>query len=211
MPVAPLGIVMKIGNYLILILLSGPFAAQANADIDAKMQQCNGCHGENGVSQWTDVPTIAGLAEFTHADALFVYRDSDRPCADSEYRSGDTSLPATNMCDLAAELSDDQIDEIAAAYAELPYVKAKQDFDAELAAAGEVIHEQHCDRCHADAGMDPEDEAGMLGGQMTGYLRQTFVDYASGDRDQDKKMKEKLDALSADDVTALLHYYASQQ
>lgn len=202
---------MKIGNYWILLTLLGMFAAQANADTDAVMQQCNACHGENGVSQWTDVPTIAGLAEFTHADALFVYRDGDRPCADSKFRLGDTSLPATNMCDISADLSDEQIDEIAAAYAELPYVKAKQDFDAELAAAGEAIHEQQCDRCHADAGMDVEDEAGMLGGQLTGYLRQAFVDYAAGDRDQDKKMKEKMDALSDDDVTALLHYYASQQ
>lgn len=202
---------MKFGNYLILITLSGLLAGQASADTDAIVEQCNACHGENGVSQWTDVPTIAGLAEFTHADALFVYRDGERPCADSEYRRGDTGLPATNMCDIAAELSDDQIDDIAAAYAELPYAKAKQDFDPGLAAAGEALHEQQCDRCHADAGMDPEDEAGMLGGQLTGYLRQTFVDYAAGDRDQDKKMKEKMDALSDDDVTALLNYYASQQ
>ena len=31
---------------------------------------------------------------------------------------------------------------------------------AGLAAAGEAIHDKQCDRCHADAGMDPEDEAG---------------------------------------------------
>jgi cytochrome c553 len=43
------------------------------------------------------------------------------------------------------------------------------------------------------------------------YLENSFADYLSGDRPQDKKMKEKLDALSADDVKALVHYYASQQ
>ena len=44
-----------------------------------------------------------------------------------------------------------------------------------------------------------------------GYLEATFAEYGSGARIQDKKMKEKMDALSADDVKALIHYYASQQ
>lgn len=181
------------------------------AHIGAIVESCDGCHGDNGVSQWSDVPTIAGLAEFVHADALFVYRDGDRPCADNDYRQGDTSRPATNMCDIAATLSDDEIETIAAMYAALPYVKATQEFDAELAKAGEAVHKQHCDRCHADAGMDPEDEAGMLGGQWTEYLRNTFDEYSSGERDQLEKMKEKMDLVSDDDIEALLHYYASQQ
>ena len=44
-----------------------------------------------------------------------------------------------------------------------------------------------------------------------GYLEASFADYLSGDRDTDKKMKEKLAELSADDINALLHFYASQQ
>ena len=44
-----------------------------------------------------------------------------------------------------------------------------------------------------------------------GYMRGAFEQYAAGERPQDKKMKEKMDPLSADDVEALLHYYASQQ
>ncbi len=185
--------------------------ALAAADLDALMQDCNGCHGDNGVSQWSDVPTIAGLAELVHVDALYIYQDEARPCAESEYRQGDTSRAATTMCAIAAELSEDQIDELAAAYAELPYVAAAQDVDAGLAAAGEAVHNKLCDRCHTDAGMNADDEAGMLGGQQMGYLRTTFAQYADGSRDQPKKMKEKMDELSADDVEALIHYYGSQQ
>ena len=44
-----------------------------------------------------------------------------------------------------------------------------------------------------------------------GYLRTSFEQYAAGERPQDTKMQEKMDPLSADDVEALLHYYASQQ
>ena len=43
------------------------------------------------------------------------------------------------------------------------------------------------------------------------YLQVTFADYASGDREQPKKMKDKMDLLSDADVVALLNYYASQQ
>ena len=181
------------------------------ADIDALMENCNGCHGDDGVSQSTDVPTIAGLAEFVHVDALYIYQDEARPCAESEYRQGDTSRPATSMCAIAAELSEDDIDALAAAYAELPYVKATQEFDAALAATGEGLHKQHCDKCHSDAGTNPEDEAGMLGGQQMGYLATTFEEYAAGTREQPGKMKEKLDALSGDDIKALVHYYGSIQ
>ena len=181
------------------------------ADVDALMEDCNGCHGDNGVSQWTDVPTIAGLAEFVHVDALYIYQEEARPCAESEYRQGDTSRPAKTMCAIAQELSEDDIDEIAAAYAELPYVKATQEFDAALAATGEGVHKAHCDKCHSDAGTNVDDEAGYLGGQMMGYLRTTFEQYADGSREQPGKMKEKLDALSADEIEALVHYYGSIQ
>jgi sulfide dehydrogenase cytochrome subunit len=183
----------------------------AVADVAATMDHCDDCHGDNGVSQWTDVPTIGGVAEFVHSDALYIYRDKERPCADSAYRQGDTSRPETNMCAIAADMSDDDIEAIAAAYAEKPYVKAKQEFDAALATAGQAIHEEHCDRCHSDGGTNVDDEAGMLGGQMMGYLETAFAEYASGDREQPNKMKAKLDPLSGDDIKALVQYYASQQ
>jgi len=196
--------------YLATALLSMAFSS-ANADIDSLMKGCNDCHGDGGVSQWSDVPTIAGLAEFVHVDALYIYQDEARPCADSEYRQGDTSRPATTMCAIAADLSEDDIDELAAAYAELPYTKASQDFDAALAASGEGVHNQHCDKCHSDAGTNPEDEAGMLGGQQMGYLQDSFDQYAADSREQPGKMKDKMDLLSADDVAALVNYYGSIQ
>lgn len=181
------------------------------ADVDSLMQGCNDCHGDQGVSQWTDVPTIAGLAEFVHSDALYIYRDKERPCADSAYRQGDTSRAETNMCAIAEQLSDDDIDALAAAYAELPYVPATQEFDAALAEKGKAVHDKGCDRCHSKGGTDPEDEAGMLGGQQLGYLRTTFAEYADGSRYQPEKMEEAMSQLSADDVEALLNYYASIQ
>ncbi len=198
-------------TYLAAALFSMTFSAANAGDLDAMMQGCNDCHGDNGVSQWADVPTIAGLAEFVHVDALYVYQDEARPCGESDYRQGDTSRPATTMCAIAADLSEDDIDALAAAYAELPYVKAKQDFDAGLAAAGEALHDEHCDKCHSDAGTNPDDEAGMLGGQQMGFVQTSFEQYIAGTREQPKKMKEKMNLLSDEDVKALVNYYGSVQ
>jgi len=200
-------------QYSIFILataLAAPLSASA-ADVDALMKDCNGCHGDNGVSKWADVPTIGGLAEFVHSDALYFFRDGERPCSKSKYRQGDTSRPETDMCAVAKKLSDEQIDALAAAYAALPYVRAKQDFDAALAAKGKAIHEERCGRCHSDGGTNVDDEAGMLGGQSMGYLEEQLGHYRAGEREQPKKMEENIAELSDDDVKALVNYYGSEQ
>jgi sulfide dehydrogenase cytochrome subunit len=203
---------MKILTCKAISLTLGLFvSAVAWGDISSIVDDCNGCHGDDGASQWTDVPTIAGVPEFVHADALYFFRDEARPCSEVEYRQGDTSKAATTMCAVVADLGDDVLDEVAAYYFGLPFVAAKQEFDADLAAAGKALHDAQCDRCHSEGGSNPDDEAGILAGQWIGYLDATFAQYASGDREQPKKMQEKMDALSADDVKALVHYYASQQ
>ena len=76
---------------------------------------------------------------------------------------------------------------LAAEYGNMDWVKAKQEFDAAKASAGEAVHMKACDRCHSDAGTNPDDEASMLGGQQMGYLRTTFEQYAAGTREQPKK------------------------
>lgn len=197
---------------IVISLTLGLFASAAMAgDMDAIVENCNGCHGNDGVSQWTDVPTIAGIPEFVHADALYIFRDEARPCTETQYKQGDTSKPATTMCAVTADLDDDTIDEVAAYYAGLPFVPAKQDFDAALAEAGKAIHDAECDRCHSEGGSNPDDEASILSGQQIGYLMDTFAEYRAGEREQPQKMEEKVSALSDDDVKALVHYYASQQ
>ena len=202
---------MKAYKVLVVTAMAACFSVASASDIDSMMKECNSCHGDNGVSQWGDVPTIAGIDAFGIADGLFMYRDEERPCAESKYRQGDTSRAPTTMCAVTADLSDDDIEALGDAYSELSFVAATQDFDAALAEAGAVIHKQQCDKCHSDGGANVDDEASILAGQQMAYIENTFAWYLADERPQDKKMKEKMDALSADDVTALIHYYASQQ
>ena len=202
---------MRASKYLFLTAMLAIFSAASATDMDTIVKGCDDCHGDNGVSQWADVPTIAGMPEYVHSDALFAYRDNTRPCSESKYRQGDTGRPATTMCEAVADLDDATLEDIALKYFELPFVAAQQEFDAGLAAAGKVVHDAKCDKCHSEGGSNPDDEAGILAGQWMDYLANSFAEYASGDREQPKKMKEKMDELSAADETALLHYYASQQ
>ena len=192
----------------VAIFLGGPAIA---GELDALVENCNSCHGDNGVSRWSDVPTIAGIDPFVHSEALYIYRDQARPCTESKFRQGDTERPATSMCDIASALSDTTIKALAEHYAALPFVPAKQGFDAALAATGKIVHERECARCHSDGGSNADDEASILAGQWMDYLKLAFAEFASGDREQLERMQEKMDLLSAADVEALLHYYASQQ
>ena len=178
-------------------------------EIDALVAICDGCHGINGVSEWADMPSIAGISEFVHGDALIAYQDSARPCEQSTFRIGDTSRPPTNMCVMTRHMSAVQIEALAAYYAAQPFVPAVQEFDKTLAEQGAKIHQKECEICHSDGGANPEDDASIIKGQWTAYMRRTFSEYAHGTREQPGRMKEKMDALDPDAIDALIHFYAS--
>ncbi len=184
----------------------------ASADVLDDIDQCNSCHGEDGVSTESDVPTIAGASAFVLEEYMFQYLEDSRPCRESKYRSGDTERPATDMCAIAKDLGEDEIPEIAEYYSGKEFVAAKQEFDAAKAAIGKKVHRRECEKCHSDGGSYADDDAGLLAGQWMPYLEQVFADYAAGDRDMmEKKMKTKMDGLDAESIDALVHYYASMQ
>lgn len=188
------------------------FSLPAGADLADVARECDQCHGNDGVSTENDVPTIAGMSAFVLEDYLLTYQDEGRPCHETEYRSDDTERPATSMCEIAAELSEDEIAAIAEHYAGKPFVPAKQPFDAAKATAGASIHKRDCEKCHTENGSNPDDDAGLMAGQWMPYLQQVFEDYSSGEREMvEKKMQEKFDPLSDEEKEALIHFYGSLQ
>ena len=186
-------------------------AGTATADVAALVKDCEGCHGNNGVSTWSDVPTIAGLSAGVHGDYLISYKNKERPCTKSKYRQGDTKRPETDMCTVAGKLSDKDMEALAAHFAGKAFVAAKQPFDAAKAAAGKAVHMRACEKCHTGGGKDADADASILAGQQSVYLKRAMEEFASGARPQPKKMKEKLVGLKPADIDAVLYYYASQQ
>lgn len=179
------------------------------ADVTKVLKDCESCHGTNGVSEWSDVPTIAGISAGVHGDYLLTYREEGRPCVKSKFRQGDTTRPETDMCAMTAKLSDAEIESLAAHFSAKPFVAAKQEADAAKAAAGKKLHARDCEKCHTGGGRDADADASILAGQWMPYLEHAFKYFASGERPQPKKMKEKLDKLQPADIEALVHYYGS--
>jgi len=116
------------------------------------------------------------------------------------------------MCETVASLSESEIEELANHYAKMNRISSGEDFNARLAKVGELIHQEHCAKCHVLP--DNEDVESALGiplhGQRAAYLRLALGAYFSGDRDTlVPVMAEKLEQLDADKIEALVNYYAS--
>jgi sulfide dehydrogenase cytochrome subunit len=198
-----------LGTILMLgLLVLGDAGAAAVDDMAAK---CAECHGKDGLSSEPTVPIIAGYSDFYIIDTMGLYKDDARPCPETEFKDGPDKGKKTDMCKIAKDLSDDDVEALATYYAGKPFVPAKQDFDADKAALGEEVHERHCKKCHEDGGSSPEDDAGILAGQWKPYLEHTFKTFASGEREMPKKMKPKFEKLDQSEIEALINYYVSQQ
>ncbi len=191
------------------LLAASMLSGAAFADTAALVKDCDGCHGDNGASRWDDMPTIAGISVVVHSDYLVAYQGKERPCTKSKYRQGDTKRAETDMCAVAKKLSEAEIQALAEHYAAKPFVPAKQSFDAAKAAVGKALHKKDCEKCHTGGGKNADEDAGILAGQQRGYLKTAMDEFMSGKRPQDKSMKKKMSPLKADDLAALIEFYAS--
>jgi len=196
---------------IILLTICYPAILVQAADLDKLAANCEQCHGKDGVSTEPKIPTIAGMSSTYITDSIAAYLDKSRPCDDIKIPSGEHKGDTSNMCKSVEKLSEEETDMLAQHYAGKAFVRAKQKFDADLAATGKSIHEVNCKKCHEDGGSSPDDDAGYLAGQWMPYLEDQFEEYGKGERVQPKKMQPKLEKLSKDDIKALLHYYASFQ
>ena len=50
-------------------------ASLARADVMDDIDECDGCHGKDGVSMEGDVPTIAGISAFAIEEYMYEFRD----------------------------------------------------------------------------------------------------------------------------------------
>jgi len=180
------------------------------AGLDLLTGQCSACHGAQGASTEADVPTIAGQSAGYIAGSLRSFRDYERSCPRSAYRHGDTSRPATTMCEIAAAISDEDIDALGAYYSEQVFVSASQSFSQELVAAGEELYVENCMSCHPQGGSVAE-RGPILAGQWTPYLRHAMDQAMSGEHLVPPFMEQSLLDLSEQQIDALLSFFASRQ
>jgi sulfide dehydrogenase cytochrome subunit len=156
------------------------------------------------------MPIIGGQSAKYIDDALHSFQAWGRPCVKSQYRHGDTSRPKTDMCKIAGVLSEEDITALSKHYSELPFVPAKQEFDASQVAAGAALHEKSCESCHEQGG-GTAGRGPRLAGQWTPYLRSTLKYVPTGEHLVPPMMERGLGKFSTEEVDTLMNYYASQQ
>jgi sulfide dehydrogenase cytochrome subunit len=170
--------------------------------IPAIVDPCVECHGEDGMGHGLPmIPVIAGMPAEHIEEAIFAYVDGARRC-----------IREPRMCEIVATLSEDDVLELAEYFAGRPRESAEEAFDADLAAAGEVLHRKYCSSCHVPP--DDENVASAIGiplhGQRSEYLRYAIESYFSGDRDALlTTMASRILSLEPGDLGALVHYYSS--
>lgn len=166
------------------------------------VEACKSCHAEDGAGVGkANVPIIAGMPAVHIEEALYAYKDGARLC-----------LEEPVMCETAVLLSDEEIADLAEHYGALPRNSLNEEFDAELAAIGETVHQKLCARCHLPP--DDPDAEDMLGpplhGQRSEYLSYALSAYLNGARENLlPEMEEKIGLLDEGDVAVLVNYYAS--
>ena len=200
----------RLSFFSVLMLLGlMPNNAALAASPDNAIKVCSYCHGKAGASTEPEVPIIGGYSTEFLVNNITTYRDHERDCPDTKYRSGPNKGKTTNMCQVAHSLTDSDIRQIAVYFSKKKFVRAKQQTDAALVAKGKDIHEYYCEKCHSEGASEAKDDAGMMAGQWMPYLRQAFDEFATGKRPIPKKMKLKFEQLAPEDMEALVHYYGS--
>ena len=178
--------------FLTVCVIAAPPAAES----------CAECHGVDGMGQGRAmVPVIAGIPAGHIEEAIYAYVDGARRC-----------VREPRMCETVAALSETEVTELADYYAGLVRSSPQEEFNKELAAEGEVLHKQYCAACH----LPPDDEGvdsaiGIpLHGQRSEYLRFAIEAYFAGDREAlVQTMADRIQALQAGDLGALVNYYSS--
>ena len=184
------------GGALALALMS--VSVQA-ADLEAgkaKAELCAGCHGENGVSQTENIPSLAGQQDqFVQWQLVF-------------FRAGTRKNEA--MKPIVDQLTNEDIRNRGAYFASLTPAKAPPDNDPDLSRKGaEAAAGRRCASCHLDSYAGTKGVA-RLAGQREEYLVKALHDYKSGQRvgGSQAAMTDVAYPLSAEEITALAHYLA---
>jgi cytochrome c553 len=170
------------------------------ADVAAgkeKAELCVGCHGESGISQTENVPSLAGQPDqFIQWQLVF-------------FRAG--TRKNEQMQPIVEQISNDDIRNLGAYFASLaPPKSSKPDDDPDLSQKGaQAAAGRRCASCHTDSFAGTKAVA-RLSGQREDYLLKALHDYKSGVRSGGgmAAMAEVAYPLSEEEITALAHYLA---
>jgi cytochrome c553 len=181
------------------IVIGGPGARAADvAAGKAKAAEvCGACHGENGISQTENIPSLAGQLD-QYIQWQLVY-----------FRAG--SRKNEQMQPVVEQLNNEDIRNLGAYFASLAPPKAAQPDDSpDLSAKGkQAAVGRRCASCHTDSFAGTKAVA-RIAGQREEYLVKALHDYKTGVRSGGGQaaMADVAYPLNEEEITALAHYLA---
>jgi len=187
-----------VGVALATMIISAPFAHAA--DIAAgkeKAELCIGCHGEDGISQIENIPSLAAQPDLFIQWQLVFFRAGARK--------------NEQMQPIVEQLNNEDIRNLGAYFASLPPAKAtKPDDNPDLSKKGaQAAAGRRCASCHTDSYAGIKAVA-RVAGQRGEYLLKALHDYKSGVRSGGAMaaMADVAYPLSEEEIEALAHYLA---
>ena len=187
--------------YGIAFALSALASVPAHAaDVAAgkeKAELCVACHGEAGISQTENIPSLAAQPDqFIQWQLVF-------------FRSG--TRKNEQMQPIVEQINNDDIRNLGAYFASVAPPKAsKPDDNPDLSRKGaQAAAGRRCGSCHTDTYAGTKAVA-RIAGQREDYLLKALHDYKSGMRSGGAMaaMAEVAYPLSEEEITALAHYLA---
>ena len=161
-----------------------------------KAELCSACHGDNGISQTANIPSLAAQPDAFIQWQLVYFRSGTRK--------------NEQMQPIVEQLSNDDIRNLAAWFASLPPSPKKSDDDPDLSAKGaQAAVGRRCASCHTDSYAGTKAVA-RVAGQREEYLVKALHDYKSGVRAGGAMaaMADVAYPLSEEEIEALAHYLA---
>ncbi|MDD1521794.1 MULTISPECIES: c-type cytochrome [Bradyrhizobium] len=185
-----------IGALSLALIAFIPAEAADNAAIKEKAAACAGCHGENGISQTENIPSLAGQPDqFLQWQLVF-------------FRAG--SRKNDQMQPIVEEITNEDIRNFGAYFATLTPPKGAEDGDPDLSKKGaQVAAGRRCASCHTDSYAGTKAVA-RLAGQREEYLVKALHDYKAGQRVGGgvAAMADVAYHMSDEEITAVSHYLA---
>jgi len=195
----------RLSNALALLVLAAglldarvaPSHAADTAAGKEKAELCAGCHGEAGISQTENIPSLAGQPDqFIQWQLVF-------------FRGG--SRKNEQMQPIVEQIGNEDIRALGAYFASLTPPKASApDDNPDLSKKGaQAASGRRCASCHTDSYAGTKAVA-RLAGQREEYLVKALHDYKTGVRTggAGAAMTDVAYPLSEEEITALAHYLA---
>jgi cytochrome c553 len=185
-----------------LLALASSSLAQT---IEQRAAPCLACHGEKGVSDTENVPSLGGQHAPYLLIQLFMFREKQRTTV---------SPPADPMIQLMYEMTNGFTDNDLRAFsdyvAKLPPPKPSEDPGeaTRMRAAGDLITQHRCNACH---GLDlaGRDHVPRIAGQREDYLVKTMREYKNNvRRGYDATMAEALAPVTDAQIVELAYAIA---